>query len=212
MVVVQRLAVNALPNREHISPMLYLIAKMPWSFMRNVLGIGVWANLYPTCEVPKWQMAVHLGPLRAIGSCGFLPDLPPQEIAVGMAMFGLLPLVAWGLRKQALQTGGREDLMLRFALLYGTVSFLMAPLLGEAFPRLYGYGWPLHLVALPILLGRSGANFTSVWAAAVFVGLHWFLAWALMWAFPTPLFTVAVGCWVLGGVLLRTSFRVKDTA
>ena len=210
LVIVQRLAANALPNKEHISGIVYLVAKIPWNFMRNVLGIGMWANLYPSCDVPKWQTAVHLGPLRAIGTCGFYPGLPPQGFAVGMAMFGLLPLLVWTLRKQAQQTGGREDLMLRFALLYGTVSFLMAPLLGEAFPRLYGYGWPLLLVALPILLGRSGSNFTSAWAAAAFVGLHWFLAWALVWAFPKPLFAVAAVSWVLGAILLRTTFRVKD--
>ncbi len=207
MVVVNRLTQAALPNKEHISPMLYMIAKMPWNFMRNVAGIGVWANVYPTCAVPKWQMAVHLGPLHAIGTCGFFPDVPPQAIAVGAAMFGLLPVMVWNVRKETLRTGGREDLMLRFALLYGTVSFLMAPLLGEAFPRLYGYGWPLFLVALPILLARAGADFTSNWAAAAFLGVHWFLSWSMVWAFPRWLFQVSVVCWILGWILLRTTFR-----
>lgn len=210
MGVVQRLATNALPNQEHISPMLYLIAKMPWNFMRNVLGIGVWANLYPSCEVPRWQMEVPLGALRAIGICGFLPEIPARAFAVAMAMFGLLPLLLLRVWNVARRTGGREDLMLRFALLYGAVSFLMAPVLGEAFPRLYGYGWPLFLVALPILLRRSESNFVSGWAAAGFVALHWFLTWALSWAYPTLLFPVALLCWTMGGVLLLKTFRVES--
>ena len=207
--IVKRLTVDALPNKEHISPTLYLVAKIPWNFMRNLLGIGMWANVYPSCEVPRWQMAVHLGPLKAIGTCGFFPGVIEETLGIGMAVFGLLPLVVWLVRKEMFTTGGREDLMLRFAMIYGAISFLMAPLLGETFSRLYGYGWPLFLVALPILLGRSAANFKSEWAAASFVALHCFVAWSMEWAFPKPLFTVTVVSWMAGWLLLRTTFVAR---
>jgi hypothetical protein len=215
MAIVKRLTADALPNKENIPPMVYLVAKMPWNFLRNVLGIRMWANVYPSCEVPNWQMAVHLGPLKAVGTCGFFPDVPRETLGIGMTVFGLLPLVVWQVRKQALRTGGREDLMLRFALVYGVISFLMAPLLGETFLRLCAYGWPLFLIALPLLLGRSGANFTSSWAATIFVVLHGCVAWLMMWAFPKPLFAVALAGWILGWLLLRLTFRVgplEDTA
>ena len=207
MVIVKRLTANALPNVEHISPALYLVAKMPWNFMRNVLGIRLWANVYPGCTVPKWQMAVHLGPLQAIGFCGYFPGVQGEMLDFAAAVFGLLPLMVWLARKQVLRTGQDQDLMLRFSLIYGAISFLMAPLLGETFVRLYGYGWPLFLVALPIVLGRSGANFKSEWAAAAFLGLHWCAAWSMAWAFPEWLFQVCLGCWVLGSILLITTFR-----
>ncbi len=203
ILTLQRLTANALPNREHLPAMLYMVAKVPWNLMRNVLGIGVWANVYPTCEVPKWQVAVHLGPLQAIGTCGAVLELPARALGVAMAMFGLLPVMLWMVRKTARRS---DDLMLRFALLYGAVSFVAAPLLGEVFLRLFGYGWPLFLVALPLLLGRSGWNFTSMWAAAAFVGLHGYLAWAIVWAYPQPLLAVAAVCWILGWLLLRKTF------
>lgn len=208
MAVVKRLAANALPNHEHISPTLYLVAKMPWNLVQNIFGIGLWANLNKACDVPKWQMPFHLGPLTAIGTCGFFPEVLHQTYGIGMAIFGLLPVLVWALRKQIVRSGGREDLMLRFALVYGIVSFLLAPLLGASFLRLYGYSWPLFLIALPLLLGASKANFTSVWAAAAFVGLHWFLAWSMMWAFPYPLLPVGSVCWVLGWLLLRKTLRI----
>lgn len=209
MVIVKRLTANALPNVEHISPMLYLVAKMPWNFMRNVLGIGMWANVYPGCAAPTWQMAVYLGPLTAIGTCGYFPEVQGELLGFGLTVFRLLPLRVWLVRKQTLQTGKREDLKLRFSLIYGTISFLMAPLLGETFVRLYGYGWPLFLVALPRLLGRSGANFRSGCAAAAFLALHWFAAWSIAWAFPGWLFQAGLGCGVLGWILLITTFRAE---
>jgi len=92
---------------------------------------------------------------------------------------------------------------------YGMVSFLMAPLLGESFLRRFGYSWPLFLVALPLLLGASRANFTSAWAAAAFLALHLFLTWSLVWAFPVHLFAVAVACWIPGWLLLRMTFRAE---
>jgi hypothetical protein len=209
LVVVKRLTTDALPNKEHISPLLYLAAKMPWNFLRNVLGIGMWANVYPACEAPKWQTGVHLGPLKAIGVCGFYPPIVGETLGIGMAIFGLLPLLMWRLRKLPFWSDGREHLMLRFALLYGTVSFLAAPLLGERLPRLYGYGWPLFLVAVPLLLGRSLANFRSARAAVAFLALHFFAAWSLMWAYPARMFPVGAICWISGWILLRRTFDAR---
>jgi len=210
--VVRRLAADALPNNEHISPLLYVAAKMPWNFLRNVLGIGLWANVYPACAAPRWQAAVHLGPLQGIGWCGFFPDMVGKTLGSGLTIFGLLPLLAWLLRRQMIRTGGRDDLMLRFAVLYGMVSFLLAPLLGEMFVRLYAYGWPLFLIALPLLLGRSGANFTSAWAAAAFLALHLFATWSLMWGLPTKMFWAGLASWLLGWLLLHRTFRVGEGA
>ena len=209
MAIVKRLTLDALPNSERISPMLYLVAKMPWNFLRNVLGIGMWANLYPSCAEPKWQLALHLGPLRAIGFCGFFPGTVAKTFGLGMATFGLLPVLVWRVRRLALRTGRHEDMMLRFAALYGALSFLLAPSLGDSVLRLFGYGWPLFLVALPLLLGASGADFTSTWAAAAFLALHLFLAWYLLGLMPGSLFTTALAFWILGWLLLRWTFLVE---
>lgn len=210
MFLVQRMAADALPNKEHLSSMGYLAAKLPWNFLRNVLGLGMWANVYPSCAVPTWQAPLHLGPLHAIGVCGFFPGTVAKTFGLGMATFGLLPLMVWRMRRDALRAEGQANLMLRFALLYGAVSFVLTPLLGESLVRLFGYGWPLFLVALPLLLGASRANFTSTGAAAAFLGLHLFLAWFLLGMVPGSLFMTGLVCWALGWLLLRATFRVES--
>ena len=35
MSIVHRLTRDAMPNREHISPMFYMVAKMPWNFLKT---------------------------------------------------------------------------------------------------------------------------------------------------------------------------------
>ena len=210
MAIVKRLTLDALPNNEGISTTLYLVAKMPWNFLRNVLGIGMWANLYPSCAEPKWKLALHLGPLRAIGTCGYFPAVQAKTFGLAMTTFGLLPVLVWVLRKQVVRSWIAGDVMLRFALLYGVLSYLMSPLLGASMPRLFAFAWPLFLIVLPVVLGTSRANFTSTWAAAGFLALHLFVTWSLTWAFPNLFFEVAAGCWIVGFVLLRKTFRTND--
>jgi len=99
LLIVKRLTANALPNNEHISPILYLVAKMPWTLLKNFLGIYPWANVYPECAVPRWQIAVHLGPLHAVGVCGFEPIPPLLLVSYALASFGLLPLLFLAIRR-----------------------------------------------------------------------------------------------------------------
>jgi hypothetical protein len=206
MLLVKHLTL-ARQNIEHISPMLYMIGKMPWNFARNVLGIDVWANLNQPCKVPQWQTSVHLGPVHAIGYCGFIPLEPVLTLAIGLGMFGLFPLLLIRLRKVRMMTGGRADMLLRFAVIYGMISFLLAPILGASVDRLFAYSWPLFLVGLPILLGLSKANFTSPQAAMLFVALHLALSWLIFVPQPAPQLLLAGVVYALGWALLRRSFR-----
>lgn len=204
----KHLAANALPNTEGISPTLYLFAKMPWNLLKNFFGIDPWANVYRSCEVPRWQMPLHLGPLTAIGVCRFGWRYPVWLLFEAMAVFGLLPLLLVKLRRVQLpSTDGREQVMLRFCVLYGVISFLMAGLLGEAFGRLFGYSWPLFLVALPVLLGASGANFVSARAAVAFLVLHLSLTWLNIQLHQPLLVIPALVLYGLGWWLLEVSWR-----
>jgi hypothetical protein len=180
MLAVKGLAANALANHEHISSALYLFAKMPWNFLKNFLGLNPWANVYPACAVPAWQHAVHLGPLQAVGYCGFEVWLPVRLAGAALAGFGLLPLLVFRVRRVGQWVGGREDLMVRFCLLYGVVSFCLAGALGDRVLRLFEYGWPLFLVALPVGLGRLAVGFRSAALAVAFVGVHLVLTWAVV--------------------------------
>jgi hypothetical protein len=159
LLIVKRLTANALPNHEHISPILYLFAKMPWTLLKNFLGIYPWSNVYPECAGPRWQLAIHLGPVHAIGVCGFEPRPPLSLLFYALASFGLFPLLFLAVRRfrkplAPATASPRAKIFLRFCVIYGVISFALAGLLGELFQRLFAYSWPLFLIALPILLVR----------------------------------------------------------
>ena len=53
-VLVSHLASRAQPNSEHLPQSLYMMAKVPWNFMNNVLGIVPWSNVNTEfCTVPN---------------------------------------------------------------------------------------------------------------------------------------------------------------
>ncbi len=208
MALVKRLSANALPNYEHLPPTLYLIAKMPWNLLKNVFGLSVWANLYPSCEVPRWRVPLHVGPLRAVGYCGFNGEAVMVTFASGLFIFGLLPLLAVRLRRTSFASGGRDDVLPRFVLVYGGISFALAPLLGESVVRLYGYSWPLFLVGLPLLLGASRESFRTGWAAGLFLLLHLALTTSPLWMYTGWILVEAAVSYGLAWWLLRRHFGV----
>ena len=206
ILLVKRLSANALPNNEHISPYLYLFAKMPWAFVKNFLGIYPWSNVYPECATPVWQMRVHLGPVHAIGSCGFIFNPVQQLIFYGLASFGLFPLLLLAIRRSipsARAFPPLDSVFLRFCLIYGIVSFALAGVLGESFQRLFAYSWPLFLIALPILLAASRISFRSNRAAVLFLILHLMLSWTALYRFNPALLPYQIVLWIAGYLLLR---------
>ena len=212
MSIVHRLTRDALPNQEHISPIFYMVAKMPWNFLKNVLGLNPWANVYRACEVPRWQMPLHLGPLQAIGFCTTDFHYPLRAIAAALASFGLFPLLLFQLRRMRIGPAdrpGRDAIFLRFCLLYGVASFVLTPLLGESFLRLYFYSWPLFLVAIPILMGAARASLASAPAALLFLAMHLSLSWGLMFFEPWPVIWIALAVYPAGWLLLRRAWRTS---
>ena len=217
MLIVRRLTANALPNREHISPVLYLFAKTPWTFLKNFTGIAPWSNVYPTlCAVPRWQLAVHLGPVHAVGVCRFDPNPPLLLLHYALASFGLFPLLFLAVRRfrkpLAPQTGSaqespRAQIFLRFCVIYGVISFVVAGLLGETFQRLFAYSWPLFVIALPILLTRARVTFTSNPAAIAFLALHLALSWCGFLRDEYVLIALEIPLWIGGWFLLRNTLK-----
>jgi hypothetical protein len=200
--VVSHLAKHAQSNVEHLPQSVYMLAKVPWNFLHNILGIVPWSNVYPDlCKVPAWSVALHAGPVRAVGVCGFSGHSWFLLVLAVLSSFGLLPLLVaflWWRRDRL----AKRSLLLKFTLLYGGVSLALTPLLGIWFVHLIGYAWPLFLVALPLLFdeqaegGRpaAGVAFFCVHAAACWVSYRW------MW---WPQITVEAGLWVVGFLLVR---------
>jgi len=163
-VVVRHLTAHSAGNAEKMSPLLYLLAKVPFNFLRAI-GIKPWASALPLCEVPAWKyappFAKYLGANSAIGICGFSAKNLLQWPVAAAVTFGLLPLVTAMLwwKSRRVKT---DSAMMRFCLLYGGLCFLIAPVLGVWYYRLFGYGWPLFLVALPMLFHRFDSSLRMI--------------------------------------------------
>ena len=152
--LVHHLSAGSLPNPEHLPGTLYLAGKLVSNTARSV-GIAPWSNGSPEiCTVPTCQHTLHLGPVRSVGVCEFAAEDPLEVLSAVLTVFGVLPALAvvllWARRRISLSS---LTLVTRFSLFYGGISFLIAPSLGTWYTRLFGYGWPLFLVALPQLLG-----------------------------------------------------------
>jgi len=109
---------------------------------------------------------------------------------------------------------GAEDrsLLIRFCLIYGGVSLLLAPMLGAWATRLFGYSWPLSLVAVPLLfrgLGEAYGEALTVKKAAaamVFLGLHLITCVLGFQGVTYTVAGVAVVLYFLGFAVLRWWF------
>ncbi len=199
--VVGRLAAGSLGNKEKLPEWAYLLLKMPWNLLRNVAGVQPWSNVYTEiCAVPRWQMGVHLGSVRAVGVCGYSSAGLVEWATAAVLNFGLLPVLVGWLWWRGRRWRG-ETVVLRFALLYGALSFALAPALGTWVLRLAGYGWPLFFVALPMLFEDAPVEGRRAWAAAGFFAAHvlasvlgnWFI---FGWYLPVEAVLWGVGWWL----------------
>lgn len=195
---------HALANQHDINDTLYLIGKIPWNASRNIFGITLWTNTLPVLppiriwNVPHW---LPLGGIHQMGYSEFSWVYPMLTSMWLLTSFGLGSLVAICLvwRTPLRRLLPRQEPYLCIAAIYGAVTFLMAPMLGAALPRLFDYGWPLFLVYLPAMIPRIWRNW-PVWTVSLLVGLHLIAAWTEMFrltVLPFRLrneFAVLLGC------------------
>jgi hypothetical protein len=214
-VVVKHLAARAQPNSEHLSESIYMLAKVPWNFMNNILGLAPWSNVNTQfCSVPRWTLPLHLGRVHAIGVCGFSITGWVLASDAALSEFGLLPLLVgflwWRSRKVK-----QSNVLLRFTLLYGTMSILLAPVLGTWLARLIGYAWPIFFVALPLLFDRfpqKAVRPSRDIAALGFLTAHLLVFFeAYRWPWLVQL-AINLVLWTIGFFLLRYWFGNEDRA
>lgn len=172
---VSRLAVGSLSNQEHLPQSIYMLMKVPWNLLRNVLGLQPWSNVNTElCTVPRWSLPLHLGSIHAVGICGVSFSPLYTWMTAVVYNFGLLPVLLGYLWWQRRPRSSR-CVLLRFALLYGTISFVLTPMLGTWMIHLSSYAWPLFFVALPLLfdeLPLPATHGSRAWAGLGFFALH----------------------------------------
>ena len=202
--VVRRMSVGGLPNPEHMSAGLYLVSKMAANLLRSV-GIVPWSNVYPElCGAPRWQMALHVGPVRSVGVCAWSAISPVEVAGALLTTFGVLPwvvIVGWRSWREVWRRG---DATLRFCLVYGGISLAIAPALGTWFARLFGYGWPLLLVGVPHFVEAWGevdgkGERERFWRAtgAVLLAVH-----LVVCALGNELLSLGELVWLAGGEVI----------
>lgn len=178
--IVRVLIMHSLPNREQMNPLLYMAGKAPWNFCSNVLAIRPWLSTYTIfCTTPKWAIhlpwGLHVGPSYIVGSCGLQPTWHPRLILIALCSFGLLPVVTLFLWRYHRSLLWGTDLYFRFCVVYGTVAYVVAPLLGRSLERLFLYAWPLFLLITPLAAARAFRGQPVPWKL-LFV-LHLATAW-----------------------------------
>jgi hypothetical protein len=120
--------------------------------------------------------------------------------------FGVLPLLAamlWWQRRRSLP----EGVLLRFCLIYGTACVVLAPVLGAGFQHLFGYAWPLFLVAVPMLVDEG-----AQWRVAAIGAAHFAVVGLMSWRDLWPRLAVQVGLWMLAGLLLQRSKALTQSS
>jgi hypothetical protein len=152
VITVKALTTGSMSSQEQISQLLNMAGKVPGNFAKNALGLPLWNPLNTgSCASPQLQMSLHLGGMTAIGVCAWQPVHPVWTLRLALSCFGLLPLLLIYLWRTSPRPIWTSDLLLRSCILFGTLSFLIAPGIGSSAPRLFNYAWPLFIVAVPML-------------------------------------------------------------
>jgi hypothetical protein len=204
--LVHQLTLHHQPNEEHLPQLVYLAAKVPWNFMRNILAIAPWSNVNSDlCTLPAWQMPLHFGRVSAIGVCRFDTSAPLTMVLEILGAFGLLPMLIaflWWRSRRSLA----RPLLTRFVLVYGVASVLLAPVLGIWFIHLFGYAWPFFLLGPALLLHELGSlsgNPSRTAAGIAFFAVHVVICLEYFSPLPTPKLWIEMALWCLAALLLR---------
>jgi hypothetical protein len=161
-------------NMHEMNGAMYMVGKILFNFMRNVIGIAPWTDTLAATEgdhpiwarnLPRW---IHLGVIHQVGINRMTVGFPLFWLTNTVCSFGVLFTVVLRelvgvIREREVEITGRfrelravygglaqfvkgEPFYSRVALLYGLISLLMAPMLGTAVHRYIYYSWPLFWI------------------------------------------------------------------
>jgi hypothetical protein len=148
LVIVYIVTRQGLPNPENLPGILYLILKLPFNFLRNVLGVEFVTDAIWYCEpVVSWTVpeTLQLGNIRTIGLCSWNPNRALSTLGTLLTIFGLQPVILlWAAKTRRLPKAH----WVTIAFVYGALLYLLGTSVGSDVFRLVSYGWPLMIVAI----------------------------------------------------------------
>lgn len=187
LVVAKWIAAFGAPNIHNIPDMAYMLLKIPYNFLKNILGIEFWSNTLfenngDSFSHPVWTMKLpawfHLGALQEIGINSFTLSAPLHTLLLLLTEFGLLPALLLSvltnstIRERLLKY---DPLWAAAAIVYGVICFGLGAVSGASIERLIGYGWPCFLIGAPFLL-KTYHRFDSKFVV-YFLSLSLLVSW-----------------------------------
>lgn len=144
-------AAHSHTNRHELPGILYTAGKVPWNFMRNILGLEPWSNTSKGTPLHAWELPpwMHLGGIHAVGVHSWSPSLVAFTFYSLLATFGMGVVLLWMLWRRRTGLFTRQETWLAIAGIYGLFCFVLAPVLGTGIDRLVAYAWPLFFLWLP---------------------------------------------------------------
>jgi hypothetical protein len=173
--IIEQIAARAgRPSFFHVGGLTYLVAKLPYNFMKNIVGVPLWTTGSSTTCTPHatWSLP-HLlqkGDIHAVGLCTFTPESPLTALAMWLTLFGIAPTVVTLLLYRHRM---RRPVWLELAIWSGIIAFAAAPLLGSSVRRLIGYGWPAFILGFAVLLSARLTDRRVIWFFALSFAVAW---------------------------------------
>ena len=154
-------------NIHGLNGILYLPLKFIFNFLFNIFGVELYSNTFNygsnviiekpviITELPK---LLQLGNLKEVGIMSFEISKPIEMFFLFLTYFGAWPMIAYFSIKSNLNKFNRQPVWLLFVIIYGSISFIMTPILGSSIYRLIGYSWPIFWIGLPFLLKNNNVE------------------------------------------------------
>jgi len=153
------------PNPEHLPGFVYLALKVPFNFLRNLLGVELVTDAIWYCQpVISWRVPdiLQIGNIRTIGLCSWNPTRALNTLGALLTVFGLWPTVLlWAARTRRLP----QAQWMKTAAAYGVLAYFVGTSVGADVSRLISQGWPLILVAMASIaqsVDRKGGLLTML--------------------------------------------------
>ncbi|MFC2157976.1 hypothetical protein ACFLT9_09085 [Acidobacteriota bacterium] len=178
IVVVQYFSGFGKPNIHGVGNLLYLILKFVFNFLENIVGLKVVVNTFAefdpvyTVKLPEW---LQFGLVDTLGFNGWYPMEQVYTLLALITRFGIGLVLFFFMAKYGRAQFKRFPLWAQIVVIYGLVSFFLAPFLGPDTSRLVAYAWPVFWIVVPLLLLKILKTDRTVFRKLIL--LHILLCW-----------------------------------